>query len=96
VDVPVELRADYNKGLEQLHRMCLETDQKLQMLVAVLKQEDIIKKVVGIVSGTTHVLKFLLLTWYLFRYARLWNKEKFFLQRRRPPDTSFPWILCAA
>ena len=50
VDVPVEQRNEYNHLLESTLRMANEAEQKLQMVVAVLQKEDIIRKLILIVS----------------------------------------------
>jgi hypothetical protein len=50
VDVPMEQRIEYNHILENAFRVANETDQKLQMVVAVLQKEDIVKKLIAIVS----------------------------------------------
>lgn len=41
---------EYNTVLEQLHRACTDLDTKLPMLFAVLKKEDVIRRLVIIVS----------------------------------------------
>lgn len=50
VDVPVEQRMEYNHTVENVFRAANETDQKLQMVVAVLQKEDIVRKLIAIVS----------------------------------------------
>lgn len=50
VDVPMEQRIEYNHILENAFRVANETDQKLQMVVAVLQKEDIVRKLIAIVS----------------------------------------------
>jgi hypothetical protein len=50
IDVPAEQRMEYNTVLEQLHRACTELDHKLPMLYAVLKKEDVVRRLVIIVS----------------------------------------------
>jgi len=50
IDVPAEQRMEYNTVLEQLHRACNELDQKLPMIFAVLKKEDVVRRLVIIVS----------------------------------------------
>lgn len=50
IEVPAEQRMEYNTVLEQLHRSCVDLDQKLPMLFAVLKKEDVVRRLVIIVS----------------------------------------------
>lgn len=50
IDVPAEQRMEYNNVLEQLHRACTDLDHKLPMLFAVLKKEDVVRRLVIIVS----------------------------------------------
>ncbi|KAJ7158919.1 hypothetical protein C8R46DRAFT_404752 [Mycena filopes] len=50
IDVPAEQRMEYNTVLEQLHRACMDLDQKLPMLFAVLKKEDVVRRLVIIVQ----------------------------------------------
>ena len=50
VDVPVDQRVEYNRILEQLFRQCLDTDQKLGMIYVLLKQDDLLQKLITIVS----------------------------------------------
>jgi len=50
VDVPMEQRIEYNHILENAFRVANDTDQKLQMVVAVLQKEDIVRKLIAIVS----------------------------------------------
>jgi len=50
VDVPVEQRNEYTHLLENTLRMANEAEQKLQMVIAVLQKEDIIKKLILLVS----------------------------------------------
>lgn len=41
---------EYNHTVENVFRAANETDQKLQMVVAVLQKEDIVRKLIAIVS----------------------------------------------
>ncbi|KAJ7674180.1 hypothetical protein B0H17DRAFT_161762 [Mycena rosella] len=50
IDVPAEQRMEYNTVLEQLHRACMDLDQKLPMLYAVLKKEDVVRRLVIIIQ----------------------------------------------
>ncbi|KAJ7773049.1 hypothetical protein B0H16DRAFT_1363068 [Mycena metata] len=50
IEVPAEQRMEYNTVLEQLHRSCVDLDQKLPMLFAVLKKEDVVRRLVIIVQ----------------------------------------------
>ena len=50
VEVPVEHRLEFNQVLEHLYRQCSDAEQKLQMLIARVKQEEVIKRMVVIVS----------------------------------------------
>jgi hypothetical protein len=50
IDVPAEQRMEYNTVLEQLHRACTDLDHKLPMLFAVLKKEDVVRRLVIIVQ----------------------------------------------
>ena len=50
VDVPVDQRAEYKRILEQLFRQCQDTDQKLGMIYALLKQDDLLQRLITIVS----------------------------------------------
>ncbi|KAJ6607365.1 hypothetical protein B0H10DRAFT_2072011 [Mycena sp. CBHHK59/15] len=50
IDVPAEQRMEYNNVLEQLHRACTDLDSKLPMFFAVLKKEDVIRRLVIIVQ----------------------------------------------
>ncbi|KAJ7494586.1 hypothetical protein B0H11DRAFT_2002483 [Mycena galericulata] len=50
IEVPVEQRMEYNNVLEQLHRACTDLDHKLPMLFAVLKKEDVVRRLVIIVQ----------------------------------------------
>ncbi|KAK7032988.1 ARID domain-containing protein [Favolaschia claudopus] len=50
IDVPVEQRMEYNTVLEQLHRACVDLDHKLPMVYAVLKKEDVVRRLVIIVQ----------------------------------------------
>ncbi|KAJ7104308.1 hypothetical protein B0H15DRAFT_809422 [Mycena belliarum] len=50
IDVPAEQRMEYNTFLEQLHRACSEMDLKLPMIYAVLKKEDVVRRLVVIVQ----------------------------------------------
>ncbi|CAK5268789.1 unnamed protein product [Mycena citricolor] len=50
IEIPPEQRADYNTLLEQLHRASTDLDQKLPMLCATLKREEIIRRLVIIVQ----------------------------------------------
>lgn len=52
VDVPVDQRAEYNRILEQLFRQCQDTEQKLGMIYVLLKQDDLLQKLITIVSRT--------------------------------------------
>jgi hypothetical protein len=50
VDIPLDQRIDYNNMVEQLHRFAQELDHKLPMYFIVLKNEDVIKKLIAIVG----------------------------------------------
>jgi hypothetical protein len=50
IDVPAEQRMEYNTVLEQLHRACIDLDHKLPMLFVVLKKEEVVRRLVIIVS----------------------------------------------
>jgi hypothetical protein len=50
IDVPVDQRAEYNRILEQLFRQCQDTDSKLGMIYVLLKQDDLLQKLIAIVS----------------------------------------------
>ena len=50
VDVPVDQRAEYNQILERLFRQCHDTDQNLGMIYVLLKQDDLLQKLITIVS----------------------------------------------
>ncbi|KAJ7274552.1 hypothetical protein B0H12DRAFT_1228260 [Mycena haematopus] len=50
IDVPAEQRMEYNNVLEQLHKACMDLDHKLPMLFAVLKKEDVVRRLVIIVQ----------------------------------------------
>lgn len=41
---------DYNHLLENAFRLANDADQKLQMVVAILQKEDIVRKLIAIVS----------------------------------------------
>ena len=50
IDVPVEQRAEYNRILEQLFRQCQDTDLNLGKIYVLLKQDDLLQKLITIVS----------------------------------------------
>ena len=50
IDVPVEQRAEYNQVLELLFRQCQETDSNLGKIYVLLKQDDLLQKLITIVS----------------------------------------------
>ena len=50
IDVPVEQRAEYNRILEQLSHQCQDTDSNLGKIYVLLKQEDLLQKLITIVS----------------------------------------------
>ncbi|KAJ7126683.1 hypothetical protein C8R44DRAFT_701425 [Mycena epipterygia] len=50
VDVPVEQHMEYSSILEQLHRACNKLDQNLPMIFVVLKNEDVVRRLVIIVQ----------------------------------------------
>ena len=50
IDVPVDQRAEYNRILEQLFRQCQDTDPKLGMIYALFKEDDLLQKLISIVS----------------------------------------------
>jgi len=50
VDVPVEQRVEYNQLLEQVYRQCTDTENKLPMVTVLVKQEEIVRRLVLIVS----------------------------------------------
>ncbi|KAF8905010.1 hypothetical protein CPB84DRAFT_1845101 [Gymnopilus junonius] len=49
VDVPAEHRLEFNQLLEQLFRQCSDAEQKLHMIYTVIKQEDVIRKLIAII-----------------------------------------------
>ena len=49
-DVPVEQRPEYNRILEQLFRQCQDTDLNLGKIYVLLKQDDLLQKLITIVS----------------------------------------------
>ncbi|KAF7360366.1 Kinase-like protein [Mycena venus] len=52
--VPAEQHREYNAVLEQLHGSCVDLDYKLPMLFAVLKKEDVVRRLVIIVQTAIH------------------------------------------
>ncbi|KAF8161742.1 hypothetical protein K438DRAFT_306116 [Mycena galopus ATCC 62051] len=50
IDVPAEQRMEYNNVLEQLYRACKDLDCKLPMLLAILKKEDVVRRLVIIIQ----------------------------------------------
>ena len=50
IDVPVEQRAEYNRILEQLFHQCQDTDSNLGKIYVLLKQDDLLQKLITIVS----------------------------------------------
>ena len=50
IDVPVEQRSEYNRILEQLFRQCQDTDSNLGKIYVLLKQDDLLQKLITIVS----------------------------------------------
>lgn len=50
IDVPVEQHAEYNRILEQLFRQCQDTDSNLGKIYVLLKQDDLLQKLITIVS----------------------------------------------
>ena len=50
VDIPADQRVEYNRILGQLFRQCQETDQKLVMIYVLFGQDDLLQKLITIVS----------------------------------------------
>jgi hypothetical protein len=50
IDVPAEQRMEYNTVLEQLHRACTDLEHKLPMYYAILRKEEVVRRLVIIVS----------------------------------------------
>jgi len=48
--VPDEQRLEYNNVLEKVHKLTTELEPKLPMYFTVLRNEDVIRKCVAIVS----------------------------------------------
>jgi len=46
----MEQRIEYNQRLEHAFMLANETEQKLQMVVVVLQKEEIVRKLITIVS----------------------------------------------
>lgn len=55
---------EYNHILENAFRLASDADQKLQMVVAILQKEDIVRKLIAIVS------------FQFFLYINLFEKKK--------------------
>ena len=50
IDVPVEQRAEYKRILKQLFLQCQDMDLNLGKIYLLLKQDDLLKKLIAIVS----------------------------------------------
>nr|GAT60914.1 predicted protein [Mycena chlorophos] len=50
IELPPDQRMEYNTVLEQLHRACMDLDHKLPMILAVLKNESVVRRYVIIVQ----------------------------------------------
>lgn len=89
VDVPVEQRLEFNQLLEQLHRAATELDSKLPMVFVLLKHEEVVKKLIAIVS--LHCLPWLIDHLILFILDHDRPAAKTLDVQRYPAIRSYPW-----
>lgn len=68
VDVPMEQRMEYNGLVDKLHQYAQEVDPKLPMYYLIIKQEEVLKKLIAIVCSLTFPFVPMIFTDIFVRY----------------------------